>query len=206
MSAATMPTKNAAMSSMPSMNRSIALRLRGGGEPASFRATSASPRTFSATTISGWRKPGSLRPARKVKAAQPRRGRTAVKSERSLVFGELVLELFHDRVGIAAAFSHIVGPFLLERLCSFFPFRDLCRRKRIDFVASLGLDLGYARVLEVGPRCRDLAGPFVIAVIVDRLFLPRRHLVVFVFVEHKYEGRHVQGNVHVILGNLVDAE
>ena len=44
--------KNAATSSMLSMNRSIALRWRGEGEPASFRATSASPRTFSATTIS----------------------------------------------------------------------------------------------------------------------------------------------------------
>src|SRR5215510_7053543 len=132
MSAATMPTKNAAISSMPSMNRSIALRLRGEGEPASFRATSVSPRTFSATAISGWRSGAARARHKKVEAAQLRRRRAAIVSERSLVSGEFVSELFHDRVGVAAGLPHIVGPFLRKRLCSFSPFPDLLGRKRVD--------------------------------------------------------------------------
>src|SRR5262245_47733890 len=76
------------------------------------------------------------------------------------------LELLHDRVRIAAALADVVGPGLEQRLRRLAPLGELLRRDRIDLVRAVGLELGDAGVLEVGPRTADLARPFGRAVIV----------------------------------------
>src|SRR5262249_54311243 len=73
-------------------------------------------------------------------------------SIRGLVLGERVLELLHDRVGIAAGLADAVAPLFRERLGRLLPFAKLRVGDGVDLVAGLGAHLGDAGVLEVGPR------------------------------------------------------
>src|SRR3974390_1909324 len=158
MSAATMPTSNAAISSMPLMKRSIGPCLRGRLlPPASRVATSCSLITCSATTVPDCRCGRARRPQRHC--------RSILALVSRLVLGEFGLELFHDCIRIAADLFHVVGPRFLERFGCFLPFGKLSGREIIDFMSLLGLYLGDAVVLEVGPGRSDLQCPFVGAVV-----------------------------------------
>src|ERR1019366_9623543 len=61
-------------------------------------------------------------------------------------------------------------------------------------------------VFELAPWFAHAAGGLGITVVVDRLFLPVGHLVVFVLVHHEGKRRDVERRVHVIFRHLVDAE
>src|SRR5262249_19245596 len=130
MSAATMPTKNAASSSIPSMKRSMRLRLTttSGLDWAAAMTGSAIPQIDVCADVreSGRRLQASLGGvpvcagsggATAVFIARPvaraRRGRC--RSVRRLVLGERLLELLHDGIRIAAGLADVVGPLLLQR-------------------------------------------------------------------------------------------
>src|SRR5262249_52273164 len=131
MSAATMPTKKAASSSIPSMKRSIRLpRLTPG---AGFTSVAGMP--------------------------TPRSSCRAQASVRGLVLSERLLELLHDGVGIAAGLAHVVDPLLLQRLGRLLPFLELRVGDRIDLVARLGPGPCQPRVLAIPPRGRAFPRP-----------------------------------------------
>src|SRR3954463_9043457 len=232
MSAATMPTKNAAISSMPSMKRSIPLRLRGAARsiaalisPPGMTVLASNcevnePRTQlhlshrersdrAASRVRGHahsRDQGTLTPT----LSPTGRGSPPSSRQRLLicraVFRERRLQLLYDRIRVAAGLLHSVGPGFLQRLGHLFPVGELRVRDRVDLMPALGFQLGDAGMLEVGPWTGDLAGPLVGAVIVDHLLLRGGHLAIRALVEHEREGRDVERHFHVILGDLVDAE
>src|ERR1700742_559524 len=137
-SAATMPTKKAAIISMPLMKRSMRPCPRGLPlPPASRRATSSSLMTCSVMMPLERCSTGrSLRPMRSalagrgaarfivVGAGAPAAGRSL---EVRLVLDELGLKFLHRRVRIDAGFLHVGGPGLLQRLGGFLPLGHLRR-------------------------------------------------------------------------------
>src|SRR4051812_3981520 len=111
-SAATTPTKIAAIHSIESMKRSMvraftfyALQRDSGGE------ISPPPHSLS----------------------------IGERSIRRLVFRERRRQVLHDRVRIAAGLLDVVGPGLAQRLGRFFPLVKLRIGDRIDLVPRLGL-------------------------------------------------------------------
>src|SRR5262245_13537168 len=179
---ATMPTKIAATSSIPSMKRSMALRAGGSGA-ASGGSIAAWVSALAIVYADGVHvdayadrgMPGDPHPI--PPPCRVRRRRNA-RSVGRVVLCERRLELLHDRIRIAAGLADVVRPGLLQRLCGLAPFGKLVGGDRVDLVRAVGLELGDAGMLEVGPWPADLAGPLGRAVIVDHLLLARRHLVV----------------------------
>src|SRR5256885_633790 len=136
-SIATMPTKNAAISSIPSMKRSIALRLRGAGDGAVTIEASAAVMT--------WRVP-----SQRNGGDPPRRHRHPIASRSicRLVFGQHRLEVLHHGIRIAATLLHPVGPRGDHRLGRLLPLGELCVGQRVDLMAFV-LELLDAGVLEI---------------------------------------------------------
>src|SRR5580704_1607870 len=111
MSAATMPTKKAAISSMPSMNQFIGPRGRG----SAAAAGSGDPETVGSAMRSPHAGDGSAATPQ-IERPQPP---ACALSRRAASIGRLVLlerrlQLLHDGVGIAAGGAHRVGPFLMQ--------------------------------------------------------------------------------------------
>src|SRR3954470_22654218 len=145
MSAATIPTKNAATSSMKSIKRSMMLRLRGAaGKPtAESRPPPDMIDLFRCQPKRG-NAELSRRTAIKTAAAKARRRRLGGPprlSIRRIVLRQGRLEVLHDSVRIAAGLLHALGPCRRHRLGGFFPFGKLLSCQRIDVVA-FGLELG----------------------------------------------------------------
>src|SRR5580692_4627425 len=148
-----MPTKKAAINSMPSMNMSIALRggtSCGSGIPetgvsasdmrASSRCNQLSPARGRAPRSGGG---GSARASRRTSPPAALRAATlplageGEGSKAGVVLGQRRLQLFPDRVGIAAGLLHVGRPFLFERLGRLFPFVELRIRNLIDLAIRL---------------------------------------------------------------------
>ena len=108
--------------------------------------------------------------------------------------------------GSPPAFFTLSAQVFSSGSAGFLPLGKLRVRDRVDLVCAVGLELLDALVLEIGPGARHLAGPLVGAVIVDHLLLRGRHLAVHRLVEHEREGGGVERHLHVVLGDLVDAE
>src|SRR6516162_6731337 len=145
-----MPTKNAASSSIPSMKRSMWLRLTttSGLDWVAAMTGSAIPQIDvcddehareRAATASAARAGACLRKPRQGAdaavfiapgLARARRGRC--RSVRRLVLGERLLELLHDGSRIAAGLADVVGPLLLQRLGRPLPFVELRIGDRVD--------------------------------------------------------------------------
>src|SRR5579871_3999504 len=178
MSAATRPTKPAAIHSIVSMKRSMPLRraptTNGSGPPFSyFSSGSAIAPRVQASCGNGGRK------SRRRASATPR---VPSRSVRRLVLLQRRLQFLHDRVGVAAGLLDVVGPFFLEWYCGLFPLIELRVRDRVDLVARLRLDLGDAIVLELAPGGAHFLRPIGVAVVVDHLLLRHRHRNVLVLV------------------------
>src|SRR6516225_11427754 len=187
MSAATMPTKNAGSSSIPSMKRSMRPRLTttSGFDWAAAMTGSAIPQIDvcadqhareRAATASAARAGGRLRKQRRSAPAavftarrleRARRGRC--RSVRRLVLGERLLELLHDGIRIATGLADVVGPLLLQRLGRLLPFVELRVSDRVDLVRGLGFHLGQSGVLEIRPGIGEFTRPLSGAVVVDDL-------------------------------------
>src|SRR5580700_10515977 len=90
-------------------------------------------------------------PPRKCAATSPLAGGGGVSIPR-IVLGEIGLKFLQDRVGIVAGLLHRVGPRLHRGHGCRFPQIELRVRDRIDLLARLGLELGDAVMLEIGPR------------------------------------------------------
>src|SRR5215472_5709353 len=151
MSAATMPTKNAASSSIPSMKRSMRLRLTttSGLDWVAAMSGSAIPQIDVcadqharewAPTASAARAGARLCKQRRGRrrfhraTACARRGGGRCRSVRRLVLGERLLELLHDGIRIAAGLADVVGPLLLQRLGRLLPFVELRVGDRVDLM------------------------------------------------------------------------
>src|SRR6188508_3327492 len=132
-SAATMPTKIAAISSMVSMKRSIRLR---GTLSLPFRLECGG------------------------ESSRRRRILCCRGSIGCVVFLQLVPKLIYRSVRIAAGLLDVGRPGVDQRLGGLPPLGELLGRDRIDLMVGLRLNLGDAGVLELGPRSADLARPF----------------------------------------------
>src|SRR6478672_11701967 len=130
--AATIPTKPAAIHSIVSMKRSMAMRF--------MRAPTAK---------FGSSGGGSCRRRRFADRACVSRWRGAVRLllRQRVVFGEVGAQLLHRRVGVDAGLLHAIGPALGQRLRRLLPFRELSVGELVDFVARLRLDLVDAGIL-----------------------------------------------------------
>src|SRR5215467_13246325 len=209
-----MPTKNAATSSIPSMKRSMRLRLTttSGVDWASAMMRSAVPWIdFAPLSMreSGRRLQAPLewdarlRQQRRgadaavfiaPRLAQARRGRC--RSVRRLVLGERLFELLHDGSRIAAGLADVVGPLLLQWLGRLLPFVELRVGDRVDLMPGLGFDLGQTRVLEIRPRIGEFPRSLGGAVVVDDLLLRRRHGRIGARAHQKMERDGVEWRVH----------
>src|SRR5580700_2154444 len=89
-------------------------------------------------------------------AWRPPPGRGGWVSIPRIVLDEIGLEFLQDRIGIVAGLLHRVGPGLRHRHGRRFPQIELRVRDRVDLLARLGLELGDAVMLEIGPRRSDL--------------------------------------------------
>src|SRR5215475_2284003 len=191
-SAATMPTNTAAVISIASMMRSMTLR--GAGVVLSRVTCPLTP---------------PLSPAGRGSAPSfPLRQCLTLErcSITRLVLLKRSLQLLEHGVGVVARLAHAVGPLLVQRLGRLLPLVELRRRDRVDLVSRLGLQLGQAGALEVGPRIGEPPGPLGGAVVVDHLLLRRRHALIGALVHEPLERDGVERRVHVILGDLVEAE
>src|SRR5262247_873147 len=117
-SAATMPMKTAAVSSMRSMKASMRLRLAG---EAPFRSLILPQGAAMAQQKSRVRNGG---------------GRRSIGR---LELGQGVPQLLHNRIGIATGLLDVVGPRLLQRLGCLAPLGQLLGRERIHFVRRIAL-------------------------------------------------------------------
>src|SRR5262245_4757129 len=139
MSAATSPTKPAAISSIVSMKPSMYLRIRG--------ALRVTQRTNSPSSwpgqILGQARPSTSWPSNKTWMPGTRPGMTTKfrsadsTSIRGVVLRQRVLELFHRRVGIGAYPLHLGGPARLQRLGCLAPRLELGGTDRVDLVPLL---------------------------------------------------------------------
>src|SRR5262245_16887282 len=218
MSAATMPTKNAASSSIPSMKRSMRSRLttRSGFDWSSAMMRSAIPwsdicaagggdfrRRSGGMPIGGSTGAALLPPPSSARRAERAR-REIRRSVRRLVLGERLLELLHDGIRIAAGLADVVGPLLLQWLGRLLPFVELRVGDRVDVMPGLGFDLGQTRVLEIRPRIGEFPRPLGGAVVVDDLLLRRRHGRIGARAHQPLERDGVERRVHVIFRDLVE--
>src|SRR4029077_12447792 len=189
-SATTTPTNDAAISSIPSMKRSMLLR-GGATSPIALPAISSLlasasdsamllSNTFLAEGLvpeeAGTNTDGRAPPARPTR--QLRRSREPHqnhRSERRLVLVQSGAQFLQHHVGITPRLAHAVGPGLVDRFARCLPFLELLGGHGNDFVPGAIPELVDACRFEISPRIGKAGGPIVGAVIVDHLFLRSRH-------------------------------
>src|SRR5947199_366523 len=145
-SAATTPTKIAAIISMVSMKRSAK---RGGVcAPRNSGPAGLVSDIIALDAMTAAKPP----PSTEVRLRCDRHdGRSRCASIRSLVLGKRGGEVLPDRVGVAAGLLHVVGPFLPERLGRLLPLVELRAGDGVDLMARHRLDLLKAGAFEIGP-------------------------------------------------------
>src|SRR5262245_47959328 len=112
------------------------------------------------------------------------------------------LSSFMMASGSPPALRTFSAPVLLQRLARLLPFVELRRSDRVDLVPGLGFDFRQPRVLEIRPRVGEFASPFGGAVVVDHLFLRRRHGGIGARAHQPLKRDGVERRVHVILRHL----
>src|SRR5436853_3604382 len=123
-----------------------------------------------------------------------------------IVLGKRGREVLQDCVRVTADLAHAAAPGLHHGLRRLLPFGQLRVRDGVHLVAGLVGELGNAGALEIGPGGGNAQRPLVGAMIVDHPLLRRRHSLVGRLVHDPHEARRVERHVHMVLGDLVDAE
>src|SRR5665647_451602 len=104
-----------------------------------------------------------------------------------------------------AGFLHVVGPLNFDGGNGFLPGAELGRREFGEFMPQRS-HLGVAAEFEVSPWSGHFFSPLGGAMVVNHLLLGGGHGVVLALVHDPDERRDIQGRVHVVLDDLVDAK